>query len=134
MEREYVQSTVNPAMPIAARVARSTGVKLEPSVPALAAPAAELPRVWRGRWLVMARVLWVATALLCAGLFVAGVPLQFAHLQDVRAQATCADGYVTRDQALCLATHSLSISSYAASSVGLLVVSMLIWSAVGLLI
>jgi signal transduction histidine kinase len=109
-------------------------VKLDPSARALSAPAPERPGLRPGRWLLLARVCWVAAALLCVGLFAAGVPLQFAQLQSIRAQATCAAGHGLPDSAQCLATDGVSADSYAALSVGLLVVAMLVWSAVGLLI
>jgi len=40
-----------------------------------------------GRWLVLARVVWVAVAVLAVGLFAAGIPARYAELRSV-----CADG------------------------------------------
>ena len=35
----------------------------------------------RGRWLIVAQLAWVAVAVLTAGVFVAGIPSEFARLQ-----------------------------------------------------
>ncbi|MDQ5851583.1 MAG: hypothetical protein M3380_05810, partial [Chloroflexota bacterium] len=40
----------------------------------------EAPTRLRGRWLIIARVAWVVTAMLSAGLFVARLPAQYARL------------------------------------------------------
>jgi hypothetical protein len=45
--------------------------------PRASTPATTLP----GRWLLIARVAWVAVAVLTAGVFVAGIPGEFARLQ-----------------------------------------------------
>ena len=46
----------------------------------------------RGRTLLLARVAWVAVAALSVGLFVAGIPAEFAQLQVPCPTAVCSSG------------------------------------------
>lgn len=109
-------------------------MSLEPAVLAHTTPASTPPIVPHRRWLVLGRVLWVFLALLCTGLFIAGVPIRFGHLRAVCPQASCTDGRMTTAQAQYLLAHGISTRLYATVSVGWLVVAAVVWSTVSLLI
>ncbi len=40
------------------------------------------PATLHGRWLLLARVAWVVVALLYVGVFISGIPSEFARLQS----------------------------------------------------
>ncbi len=73
----------------------------------------------RGRWLILARVAWVALALLIMGLYVAGLPANFEHRHTLCAQALCEDGRLTPEHAQALQGLGLSVDFYAAYTIAL---------------
>jgi hypothetical protein len=91
-----------------------------------------------GHRLLLARLVWAAAALLALGLFVASVPLYFAHLKEVctaSAQACTSDlQRLTPENVRQLRALGLSMDFYATYVVAVNVLSVLGWSAVGVLI
>jgi signal transduction histidine kinase len=68
-----------------------------------------------GRWLVLARVVWVAVAVLAVGLFAAGVPARYAELRAVCADGEeCAIGRLYPEDVQTLGDLGFSLGSYAA--------------------
>src|SRR5215217_7979164 len=68
-----------------------------------------------GRWLVLARVVWVAVAVLAVGLFAAGVPARYAELRSVCADGEeCAIGRLYPEDVQTLGDLGFSLGSYAA--------------------
>jgi signal transduction histidine kinase len=93
----------------------------------------------RGRWLLLARAVWLVVAALAVGLFAAGIPTQFAQLQVVcPAGGNCPplDGVGQLLPAGRPALHDLglSVSFFAAYAVALDVVLAAVYSAVAALI
>jgi hypothetical protein len=88
--------------------------------------------------LLLARLVWAAAALLALGLFVASVPLYFAHLKEVctaSAQACTSDlQRLTPENVRQLRALGLSMDFYATYVVAVNVLSVVGWSAVGVLI
>jgi hypothetical protein len=91
-----------------------------------------------GHRLLLARLVWAAAALLALGLFVASVPLYFAHLKEVctaSAQACTSDlQRLTPENVRQLRALGLSMDFYATYVVAVNVLSVVGWSAVGVLI
>ena len=91
-----------------------------------------------GHWLLLARLAWAAAALLALGLFVASVPSYFAQLKEVctaSAQACTSDlQRLTPENVRQLRALGLSMDFYATYVVAVNVLSVLGWSAVGVLI
>ena len=91
-----------------------------------------------GHWLLLARLAWAAAALLALGLFVASVPSYFAHLKEVctaSAQACTSDlQRLTPENVRQLRALGLSMDFYATYVVAVNVLSVVGWSAVGVLI
>jgi hypothetical protein len=97
------------------------------------APSATL----RGRWLLLARVAWLAVALLAVGLFAAGIPPHFAELQTActRGADVCSErGLLASDQVQELQALGLSTGFYATYTVALKIVSTLVWCTAGAVI
>ena len=68
-----------------------------------------------GRWLVLARVVWVAAAVLTVGVFAAGVPARYAELRSVCADGEeCAIGRLYPEDVQTLGDLGFSVGSYAA--------------------
>src|SRR5215211_6860525 len=68
-----------------------------------------------GRSLVLARVVWVAVAVLAVGLFAAGVPARYAELRSVCADGEeCAIGRLYPEDVQTLGDLGFSLGSYAA--------------------
>jgi hypothetical protein len=88
--------------------------------------------------LLLARLLWAAAALLALTLFVASVPSYFAHLKEVctaSAQACTSDlQRLTPENVRQLRALGLSMDFYATYVVAVNVLSVVGWSAVGVLI
>ncbi len=69
----------------------------------------------RGRWLILAQVVWMAVALLSVGLFVAGIPARYAELRSVCIDGEeCAIGRLYPEDVLTLGDLGFSLGSYAA--------------------
>ena len=68
----------------------------------------------RGRWLLVARVAWIAIAFLAVGLFIAALPYDFRELQRVCAGDDClVDVQLTPEDARALEDLGVSIGFYA---------------------
>jgi hypothetical protein len=80
----------------------------------------------RGRWLVLARLAWLAVAVLAVALFVASVPLRYAELQQVCVGAACTESQLTLEDVRSLQSLGLSREFHAAYNVGLEIVFALV--------
>jgi hypothetical protein len=71
-----------------------------------------------GRWLVIARVVWVAVIVFSLSIFIESLPAYFAQLQTVCTGVTCVYSYgqLTPGTAQALHNLGLSISAYAVST------------------
>jgi signal transduction histidine kinase len=88
----------------------------------------------RGRWLLLARVLWVGIALLTLGLTVASIPTSLASLYVLctDAPATCSsNGRITPDYLRALQSLGLSLDVFATYEVALLIVFAVVYTAIG---
>jgi hypothetical protein len=91
--------------------------------------------ILRGRWLVMARSVWVLLVLLMMGIFVASLPVYFALFHTVCSVASqCASGQLSTKTAPVIHTLGLSLNTYAAIAISIKVVSVLVWALVPALI
>lgn len=81
-----------------------------------------------GRWLVLARVVWVAVVVFTLSIFLLSLPAYFAQLQTVCVGDTCvyAYGQLTPGTAQALHNLGLSIGGYAVSIFALITASMLV--------
>src|SRR5438132_12460646 len=85
-----------------------------------AQPPGETDTRLHGRWLLLARVVWVGIALLSLGLSVASIPTSFAslHILCTDAPAICSDsGHVTPDYLRALHTLGLFLVYFDAYTV-----------------
>jgi hypothetical protein len=89
-----------------------------------------------GRWLVMARVVWVAVVVLTLSIFIASLPAYFAQLQTVCADVTCVYSYGLLTPGTAQALHNLGLSTggYALSVFALAIASTLVSFGVATLI
>jgi hypothetical protein len=88
----------------------------------------------RDRWLVLARITWLALALPTVGIFFASVPLYFAYLQTACPAPVCANESLTSDALLALQAFGLSRGFLTAYVVALDVVFAVVYIAVAALI
>jgi signal transduction histidine kinase len=93
----------------------------------------------RGRWLLLARAVWLAVAALALGLFAAGIPAQFAQLQVMcPAGSNCPPldgvGQLLPANLRALQDLNLSVGFFAAYAVALDVALAAVYSAVAALI
>src|SRR5580700_8369795 len=74
-----------------------------------------------GRWLVLARIVWVGVVIFTLSIFTLGLPAYFAQLQTVCAGDTCvyAYGQLTPGTAQALQNLGLSTGGYAVSILAL---------------
>ncbi len=81
-----------------------------------------------GRWLVIARVVWVAVVVFTLSIFIASLPAYFAQLQTVCAGVTCvyAYGQLTPGTSQALQNLGLSTGGYAVSILALAIASALV--------
>ncbi len=109
-----------------------------PDMPAAPASRSDLDRApdtrLGGRWLILARATWVAVAALTVGLFVAGIPAEFARLQVVCPIEFCANEQLPPAGLRALADLGLSLDFFAAYGVALDVVFAVVYGAVAALI
>ena len=90
-----------------------------------------------GRWLVLARVLWVMLAVLTLGLFIASVPTSFAflHMLCTGAPATCGiSGQITPNILRALQAIGLSLDFFATFQTALYVVFTVVFAGIGAVI
>ncbi len=91
--------------------------------------------ILHGRWLSLARAAWVAVAALTVGLFIAGIPAEFAQLQLGCATPACASsGQIAPVALSLLEDFGLSRNFFAAYGVALEVVFAMVYGAVAALI
>jgi len=90
----------------------------------------------RGRWLLIARIAWVALVVPTLGVFVVGLPIYFRQLQTacIGAAACSLNGALNPTGMRALQNLGFSVSGYAAYTVALYVVVSLVWSIIGLMI
>ena len=87
-----------------------------------------------GRWLIVARLAWLAWVVLVAGLFVASLPANFEHRRTVCAQTPCYNLQLTLEQAQALQALGLSLDFFAAYTIALDVVFAAVHLAIALII
>jgi hypothetical protein len=90
----------------------------------------------RGRWLLIARIAWVALVVPTLGVFVVGLPIYFKQLQTacIGAAACALNGALNPTGMRALQNLGFSVGGYAAYTVALYVVVSLVWSIIGLMI
>jgi hypothetical protein len=90
----------------------------------------------RGRWLHIARVVWVVVALLYVGVFVFGIPSELARLNaPCTGPVSCnLVPHLTAPKAQALKELNLSVNLFAAYFVAVEIVFAAVWAAVGALI
>jgi hypothetical protein len=79
-----------------------------------------------GRWLVLARGVWLALVILTLAIFFASLPVYVAQLQTPCAPTACQYQQLTHSQAETLKGIGLSLGDYAAFTVGLLLVTIVV--------
>src|SRR5215218_5405400 len=90
----------------------------------------------RGRWLHIVRVVWVVVALLYVGVFVFGIPSEFARLNTPCTGPVSCNlvPHLTAQKAHALKELNLSVNLFAAYFVAVEIVFAAVWAAVGALI
>jgi hypothetical protein len=88
----------------------------------------------RGRRLLLARVAWIVVAMLAVGLFVVGIPAEFALLHIPCHSVACPTGQLSRTGLHALEDLGLSLDAFAAYSVGMDILFAAVCAAVALLI
>src|SRR5438045_4177945 len=99
-----------------------------------AQPPGETDTRLRGRWLLLARVVWVGITVLTLGLSVASIPTAVASLYVLctDAPATCSNnGQITPDYLRALQALGLSLDAFAMYEVALLIVFAVVYVAIG---
>ena len=79
----------------------------------------EVPTRSRGLWLVVARMAWIALALVTVGLFTAAIPARYEQLRVVSPHAAATVGQLTPAAAAALVPLGLSSTVYAAYFIAL---------------
>ena len=88
----------------------------------------------RGRWLLLARVAWILVAALAVGLFIRGIPAEFALLHIPCHAVMCPTGQLSPSGLHALEGLGLSLDSFAAYSVAMDALFAAVCTAVALLI
>jgi hypothetical protein len=87
-----------------------------------------------GRWLILARVVWIALALLIVVLYLVGFPITWQYLSTV-CIGTCSSGpQLTLDQAHAFQSHGLTLSFYATYVLAFELIFVIVWFLVATLI
>jgi hypothetical protein len=95
-------------------------------------PRSETETRLHGRWLILARVVWVAVVVLALGLFIASIPTTFASLHMLCTDASCSNGgQLTADSVRELQALGLSMDFYATYIVVFIIVFTFGYFAVG---
>src|SRR5215203_7272878 len=97
-------------------------------------PDAPQPDRLRGRWLLLARVAWIVVAALAVGLFIRGIPAEFALLHVPCPSLRCPTGQLSPSGLHALEGLGLSLDSFAAYTVAMDIVFAAVCTAVALLI
>jgi hypothetical protein len=90
-----------------------------------------------GRWLVLARAIWVILIIITLGIFVACLPIYYSLLQTICTDATvasCPDKQLTSAAAQTLQHFGVSLGLYAASNLALMLLWACVWFVVGAII
>src|SRR5215204_5092507 len=95
---------------------------------------ASLPVRLRGRWLLLTRVAWIALAALAVGLFIIGIPAEFALLHVPCPTLRCPTGQLSPSALHALEGLGLSLDSFAAYTVAMDILFAAMCTAVALLI
>src|SRR5215469_6948765 len=91
------------------------------------------PRL-RGYWLVLARMLWIALALLIFILYIVGFPTTFQYLKNACSGAGCNGPQLTLNQARAFQAHGLPLSFYAIYVLAFELIFVVVWFLVATLI
>src|SRR5215467_14517976 len=109
-----------------------------PSAPAQgqvkAPPPGEADTKLRGRWLLLARVLWIVLATLSIGLFIAGIPgyYAFLHLICTSGRFICTNtGQLTPHDLREFQSLGLSLDFFATYQIVLVIVFAVVYAAIG---
>src|SRR5712692_4242766 len=86
------------------------------------------------RWILLARALWITLFVLTLAIFFASLPTYLAQLQTPCTEISCEYQQLTHSQAVMLEGMGLSITSYAAFTISLAFVSILMCLVVSTLI
>ncbi|HJQ29690.1 MAG TPA: hypothetical protein VJ827_10130 [Rubrobacter sp.] len=100
----------------------------------LVAAGASSPRRLTGRWLVAARLAWLALVALPIGLFAFSVPVGYALLRTVCTQKPCGPEQLSPEGAEAIGQLGLSLGWYAAYNTALVVVFAIVFCAVAFVI
>src|SRR5947207_4599167 len=84
------------------------------------------PRL-HGYWLVLARMLWIALALLIFILYIVGFPITFQYLKSACIGAGCNGPQLTLDQARVFQAHGLTLSFYATYVLAFELIFVVVW-------
>ncbi len=87
----------------------------------------------RGRWLRVARVLWVILALVYFGIFIAAFPVGYAEYHQVCPSEDCASNILTSEELTALVELGLSLDFYASYLAGSEIL-LLIWAVTGVFV
>ncbi len=85
----------------------------------------------RGRWLIVARMAWMALALVTTGLFAAALPARYEQLRVVSPHAAVTAGQLTPAAASALVQLGLSVNFYAAYFIALEILIGAVFAVVG---
>ena len=88
----------------------------------------------QGRWLLLARVAWMAIALLTLSLFVISIPSYFAFLKVLCVGTSACSGHITPAYLHALHAQGLSLNFFATYQIALVVVFAVVYAALGALI
>lgn len=103
---------------------------MQPGLSPLETAMPSKPAAWHG----IARVLWVAVALLTLTIFVLSLPDYAAQIHTLCPAAPCANGQLTPEQARMLARMGLPLDAYVAAMVALNIVSSAFWCLIAVLL
>ena len=87
-----------------------------------------------GRWLIIARIVWIACVVLTLVLCCSSIPVYIAQLETICSGAGCAYRQLPLEQATALQAGGFSLASYAAYNVVLDIVSLAVFFAVSVVI
>jgi hypothetical protein len=87
------------------------------------------PRL-RGRWLLLARLVWLAISALALGFFAVSIPTYLLLLQTLCNTSFCAYGQITPETAQALGGVGVSLDDYAIANLVATITSSFVWFAV----
>ncbi len=88
----------------------------------------------RGRWLLAIRTAWFVIACVSLGLFVVGIPVQFARLATVCPTTSCTSGQLSQTAVRALGELGLSPSFFAGYAIMLILLHGLVYAGIAALI